>query len=68
MALLWPRSCGKTTLARSVGDERGYKYFTFDNAVAISAAKMHSVSHFASIPGHSNSMDMTLDVMLSLMC
>jgi len=26
-----PRQCGKTTLARLVGDEAGFAYFTFDD-------------------------------------
>lgn len=28
-----PRQCGKTTLARLVGDEAGYTYFSFDDDV-----------------------------------
>ncbi len=28
-----PRQCGKTTLARMVGEERGYAYFSFDDDV-----------------------------------
>jgi len=29
-----PRQCGKTTLARRVGEARGYSYFSFDDTVA----------------------------------
>ena len=34
-----PRQCGKTTLARIVGASRGYRYVTFDDEVARSAAQ-----------------------------
>jgi predicted AAA+ superfamily ATPase len=33
-----PRQCGKTTLARLVGEARGYEYFTFDDDVTRLAA------------------------------
>ena len=33
-----PRQCGKTTLARIVGNHRGYQYISFDDDVARSAA------------------------------
>jgi uncharacterized protein len=33
-----PRQCGKTTLARRVGERRGYTYITFDDDVARGAA------------------------------
>jgi uncharacterized protein len=33
-----PRQCGKTTLARLVGEGRGYVYVTFDDDVARDAA------------------------------
>ncbi|MCP9471886.1 MAG: ATP-binding protein [Nitrospira sp.] len=33
-----PRQCGKTTLARRVGETRGYSYFSFDDAVTLAAA------------------------------
>ena len=29
--ILGPRQCGKTTLAREVGERAGYRYFTFDD-------------------------------------
>ena len=34
-----PRQCGKTTLARLVGDSRGYVYISFDDDVARTAAE-----------------------------
>jgi len=34
-----PRQCGKTTLARAVGDRLGYAYVTFDDDVARAAAE-----------------------------
>ncbi len=34
-----PRQCGKSTLARVVGDPRGYRYISFDDNVARAAAE-----------------------------
>jgi predicted AAA+ superfamily ATPase len=34
-----PRQCGKSTLARMLGDRRGYEYLSFDNDVTRSAAE-----------------------------
>ena len=34
-----PRQCGKTTLARLVGDPLGYTYLTFDDPVILAAAR-----------------------------
>jgi uncharacterized protein len=34
-----PRQCGKTTLARALGDRLGYTYFTFDDDVIRAAAE-----------------------------
>ncbi len=34
-----PRQCGKSTLARHIADERGYKYLTFDDPVVLASAK-----------------------------
>ena len=45
-----PRQCGKTTLARMVGDRRGYSYFTFDDDVALSAAKADPIGFVADLP------------------
>src|SRR3954464_3599859 len=33
-----PRQCGKTTLARQVGDRAGYASFSFDDPVILAAA------------------------------
>lgn len=45
-----PRQCGKTTLARMVGDERGYSYLTFDDDVQRSAATTDPVGYVADLP------------------
>ncbi len=45
-----PRQCGKTTLARLVGDARGYLYVSFDDDVALSAAKSDPVGFVADRP------------------
>jgi uncharacterized protein len=34
-----PRQCGKTTLALQVGRRRGYRYYTFDDAATLAAAR-----------------------------
>ena len=34
-----PRQCGKTTLARSLGDDDGRQYFTLDDAVTLTSVK-----------------------------
>lgn len=34
-----PRQCGKTTLALRVGKRRGYRYYTFDDATTLAAAR-----------------------------
>jgi uncharacterized protein len=34
-----PRQCGKTTLALQVGRRRGYRYYTFDDATTLAAAR-----------------------------
>src|SRR4030088_2671530 len=34
-----PRQCGKTTLAQQVGRRRGYRYYTFDAAAPLAAAR-----------------------------
>lgn len=38
-----PRQCGKSTLARIVGDAAGYTYITFDNDVLRAAAEADPV-------------------------
>jgi predicted AAA+ superfamily ATPase len=45
-----PRQSGKTTLARAVGDERGYAYFSFDDAVALAAAEADPAGFVADLP------------------
>ncbi len=34
-----PRQCGKTTLALQIGKRRGYRYYTFDDAATLAAAR-----------------------------
>ena len=34
-----PRQCGKTTLALQVGKRHGYRYYTFDDAATLAAAR-----------------------------
>jgi len=45
-----PRQCGKTTLARLVGDEKGYAYISFDDDVQRAAAKTDPVGYVADLP------------------
>lgn len=45
-----PRQCGKTTLARMVGDRRGYTYFSFDDEVARAAAERDPAGFVADLP------------------
>jgi len=45
-----PRQCGKTTLARTTGDPRGYTYFTFDDDVALAAAEADPAGFVADLP------------------
>lgn len=45
-----PRQCGKTTLARMVGDERGYAYFSFDDDVARVAVEQDPMGFVADLP------------------
>ncbi len=44
------RQSGKTTLAQKVGQERGYAYFSFDDAVALAAAKADPVGFVGDLP------------------
>ncbi|MEY3386192.1 MAG: hypothetical protein RIR53_1003 [Bacteroidota bacterium] len=48
-----PRQCGKTTLAQMVGGELGYTYFSFDDAVTMSAATTDPVGFVDSLPDRS---------------
>lgn len=45
-----PRQCGKTTLARQIGDERDFAYFTFDDDVQRAAAQADPVGYAADLP------------------
>ncbi len=45
------RQCGKTTLARVVAEPLGYRYFTFDEAVARQAAELDPAGFVADLPG-----------------
>lgn len=45
-----PRQCGKTTLARMTGDRRRYNYFTFDDEVALAAARSDPAGFVADLP------------------
>lgn len=45
-----PRQCGKTTLARMVGDAAGFAYFTFDDDVQRAAAQADPVGFVADLP------------------
>jgi len=45
-----PRQCGKTTLARMVGDEAGYAYVSFDDEVLRAAAHADPVGFIADLP------------------
>ena len=48
-----PRQSGKTTLARAVGERRGYRYFSFDNDAARSAARQDPAGFVAGLPERS---------------
>jgi len=45
-----PHQCGKTTLARMVGDAAGYSYTTFDDDVQLAAAQADPVGFVADLP------------------
>jgi len=46
------RQCGKTTLARMVGEAEGYKYFSFDDDVTLAAAQADPVGFIGDLPEH----------------
>jgi predicted AAA+ superfamily ATPase len=48
-----PRQSGKTTLARTVGEPRGYHYVSFDNDAILTAAKADPVGFVARLPARS---------------
>ncbi len=45
-----PRQCGKTTLARLVGEAHGHIYITFDDAIQLAAATSDPVGFVAGLP------------------
>jgi predicted AAA+ superfamily ATPase len=45
-----PRQCGKTTLARQVGDLKGFTYLSFDDDVQRAAAKADPVGYVSDLP------------------
>ncbi|WP_447603871.1 ATP-binding protein [Nitrospira sp. Nam80] len=45
-----PRQCGKTTLARKIGEARGHTYFSFDDDVALAAAQADPVGFVIDLP------------------
>ena len=46
-----PRQCGKTTLARAVGDKAGYAYVSFDDDVLRASARADPAGFVADLPG-----------------
>jgi len=45
-----PRQCGKTTLAQRFGKTRGYAYFSFDDDVAVAAARADPAGFVSDLP------------------
>lgn len=45
-----PRQCGKTTLARQVGNDEGFVYLSFDDDVQRAAAQADPVGYVADLP------------------
>lgn len=45
-----PRQCGKTTLARIVGEAKGYAYFSFDDGVVLAAAREDPMGFIGDLP------------------
>ncbi len=45
-----PRQCGKTTLARQVGDAAGFAYLSFDDDVQRASARADPVGYVADLP------------------
>lgn len=48
-----PRQCGKTTLARVVGERRGYRYVSFDDDAIRAAARSDPIGFIAGLPARS---------------
>jgi uncharacterized protein len=47
-----PRQCGKTTLAQQVGKKRRYRYYTFDDAATLAAARADITGFVARLDRH----------------
>ena len=45
-----PRQCGKTTLARMIGEDRGYVYFNFDDNAVLAAAESDPAGFVFDLP------------------
>lgn len=45
-----PRQCGKTTLAQTVGEARGYTYLTFDDPVTLGSASGDPAGFVSELP------------------
>ncbi|MDP1857197.1 MAG: ATP-binding protein [Gemmatimonadaceae bacterium] len=45
-----PRQSGKTTLARTVGEPRGYRYLSFDDDAILAAARSDPIGFVAGLP------------------
>lgn len=45
-----PRQCGKTTLAQTVGEARGYTYLTFDDPVTLGSAMEDPAGFVSELP------------------
>jgi len=45
-----PRQCGKTTLAQTFGEARGYAYFSFDDDIVATAARTDPAGFVANLP------------------
>jgi hypothetical protein len=48
-----PRQSGKTTLARAVGEARGYRYVSFDDEATVAAAKADPIGFVSRLPAKS---------------
>ena len=48
-----PRQCGKTTLARMVGERHGYRYISFDDDAVRAAARGDPIGFVAGLPPRS---------------
>lgn len=45
-----PRQCGKTTLVRTIGEARGYRYVSFDDAAILAAARSDPAGFVSRLP------------------